>query len=56
MEAIARGIVIPAYERLVRIKTEFEELRAKLQEAESRYNAASLPNLITLIPSSNRVS
>ncbi len=39
MEVIARGIQIPTYEKLVQLKSEFEELRANLQEAESQYNA-----------------
>ena len=38
MEVIARGIRIPALERLTELKTEFETLRVNLQEAESKYS------------------
>jgi hypothetical protein len=40
MEVIARGIEIPTYEKLVQLKTEFEALRANLQESESKYNSS----------------
>ncbi len=39
MEVIARGIRIPSLERPIELKSEFEALRANLQEAESKYNA-----------------
>jgi len=39
MEAIAQGIRIPALERLIELKTEFEALRVNLQESESKYNS-----------------
>jgi len=54
MEVIARGIAIPAYEKLSQVKMEFEVLRANLQEAERKYNspgvdtAAKLADAMTL--------
>lgn len=36
LEAIARGIVIPAYEKLVGLKLEFEVLKARLADAEAK--------------------
>ncbi len=54
MEAINRGIRIPAFEKLDQLKTEFEALRANLQEAENKYNspggdtASKLANAIAL--------
>ncbi len=38
MTAIARGIVIPAYEKVASLKTEYEGLRVSLQAAEQKYN------------------
>lgn len=38
MEVIDRGIVIPAYEKMDQLKTEFEVLRGELDEAEKEYN------------------
>lgn len=40
MQAIAMGIRIPAYEKLVELKKEFEELRAALPESENKYNSS----------------
>jgi len=48
MEVIARGIAIPAYEKLSQVKTEFELLRGNLQQAESKYNSAGADNAAKL--------
>ncbi len=40
MEVIASGIVIPAYEKLVHVKWEFEQLQASLHDLESKYNSS----------------
>lgn len=39
MEVIARGLVIPAYETLSELNSQYNIFRSQLQEAESKYNA-----------------
>jgi hypothetical protein len=43
MEAIARGIQIPAYEHLIQLKVEFETLRGNLDLREKQFNAPGKP-------------
>ena len=42
MEALAQGIRVPAYEKLVQVKTEFAALRGNLETWEKAYNAPGL--------------
>ena len=49
MEAIARGIRNPAYEKLVQLKSDFETLRANLQKSESQYNSPGVDTHTKLV-------
>lgn len=42
MEVIAQGILIPTYEKLVQLKSDFKTLRVNLQEEEKNYSSAEL--------------